>query len=464
MGNVEELLEHIEKLKRELARRETESYCQNQPFAAQKKFLELDCLEALYGGSAGSGKSDALLMAALQYVDRPGYNALILRRTYRDLALPGAIMDRAHEWLRDTDAHWNGIDKCWLFPSGAKLQFGYLDTEVDKYRYQGSQLQAVFFDELTQFQESQYVYLLSRIRRLRGVDIPLRVRSATNPGGLGHDWVKRRFVDEETRESRVFVPAKLADNTFLDQESYRTSLQALDSITRRQLLDGEWVRDLTGLVYRFAEERNGITTLPTGSWQYLLGIDFGIDDHTAFTIVGWRQYDAALYVVESWGRSGIIPSEAAQIVKDLDAKYKFTRIIGDTGGMGKAFTEEMRRRYHIPVQPADKQNKIGYISLLNGQLEESGIKVHTKLAAQLISEWASLPWHASHTKEHDGYPNHCSDATLYAVRAAYSYLEKEAEPVKIEAGSAAHYAQMERALEERAQREWDRQQDDMSYR
>ena len=97
------------------------------------------------------------------------------------------LMDRARDWLGGTQARWNAHDHVWTFPSGASLTFGYLETERDKYRYQSSELQYIGFDELTQFGESQYLYLFSRLRRLAGCKVPLRMRSASNPGGLGHD-------------------------------------------------------------------------------------------------------------------------------------------------------------------------------------------------------------------------------------------------------------------------------------
>src|SRR5258708_27833925 len=98
-------------------------YCPQTPFEKQQIFLSLTGQEALFGGSAGPGKSSALLMAALQYVEVPRYAALLLRRTYADLALPGALMDRAAEWLRPTAARWREPDKTWVFPSGATLSF-----------------------------------------------------------------------------------------------------------------------------------------------------------------------------------------------------------------------------------------------------------------------------------------------------------------------------------------------------
>ena len=109
-----------------------ELYCPHTPFAKQQAFLDLDCREALYGGGAGPGKTDALLMAALQYAHVPGYSALILRRDYPRLALPNSIMDRARQWLYGTPAEWNAQTKAYRFPSGAVLQFGYIDNPDDR--------------------------------------------------------------------------------------------------------------------------------------------------------------------------------------------------------------------------------------------------------------------------------------------------------------------------------------------
>jgi len=149
-------------------------------------------------------------------------------------------MDRSLEWLKETDAHWDGKNFKWTFPSGARLQFGYLKSEQDKYRYQSAAFQYIGFDELTQFTETQYRYLFSRLRRLEGLYVPLRMRSASNPGNIGHDWVKRRFLIEGTEQGRVFIPAKLHENPHLDRENYILSLSELDPITRRQYLDGDW--------------------------------------------------------------------------------------------------------------------------------------------------------------------------------------------------------------------------------
>ncbi len=213
-------------------------FIRQRPTEPQTVFLLSNAKEALFGGAAGGGKSSALLAAALQYVDVPGYSAILFRRTYADLSKPGALMDRANDWLRPTAARWNEVKKVWRFPSGATLSFGHLDHEDDKYDYQGSEFQFIGFDELTHFTRTQYAYLFSRLRRLKGSKIPLRMRAASNPGGIGHEWVFDRFFTN--RKQRVFIPAKLADNPHLDQVEYRTALAELDPVTRRQLEHGDW--------------------------------------------------------------------------------------------------------------------------------------------------------------------------------------------------------------------------------
>jgi predicted phage terminase large subunit-like protein len=225
-------------------------YIPHAPTVPQTVFLLLPNREALYGGAAGGGKSDALLMGALQHVDVPGYSGIIFRRTYKDLALPDAIMDRSDQWLRGTDAKWDGEEHTWRVPSGATLTFGYLEHEADKFRYQGAAFQFVGFDELTQFSLTQYQYLFSRLRRLEGATVPLRMRAASNPGGPGHEWVRQRFLIEGLAKGRVFVPAKLQDNPYLDQAAYLESLSELDSVTRAQLLNGDWTAKPAGNKFR----------------------------------------------------------------------------------------------------------------------------------------------------------------------------------------------------------------------
>jgi predicted phage terminase large subunit-like protein len=262
----------------------------------QAAFLMLDCLEAFYGGAGGGGKSDALLMTGLQYVDVPGYHALIIRRNLPDLAMPNALMDRAHAWLdRRNDARWDEPKKRWTFASGATLTFGYLDGARDIDRYASAEFSFIAVDELTQFSEKQYLDLFARLRapacprcrfhehykqhretahqqrtkHCRGcldlqrqlqntahlpvAHIPLRMRSASNPGNVGHDWVKRRFIARlgAPAGDRLFVPARLDDNPFINREEYVKSLNNLDPVTRERILKGDWeARSSRGVLKR----------------------------------------------------------------------------------------------------------------------------------------------------------------------------------------------------------------------
>lgn len=216
-------------------------FCPEEASITQKVFLRTYALEALFGGAAGGGKSSALLMSALQYVDVPNYSAILFRRTYADLALPGAIMDRFTSWMAPYDeVRWNSNNYTAVFPSGARISFGYLNNSQDYLRYKGAEFQFIGMDEVTEIRESDYRYLFSRLRRPASgplSQVPLRMRAASNPAP---NWVRQRFIVEGRDKGRIFVPSKLTDNPGIDAASYRQSLQALDPIERRRLEEGDW--------------------------------------------------------------------------------------------------------------------------------------------------------------------------------------------------------------------------------
>lgn len=230
-------------------------YIPHTPSVKQWAFLLLDCEEAFFGGAAGGGKSDAILMAALQYVHVPRYAAMILRDTVQNLSLEGALIPRSHEWLGPTDAHWIGDKKKWVFPSQATLSFGYIDGPMDHFNYQSSEQQFIGIDEMAQTRENQALYMFSRLRKLEGMPVPLRFRGASNPPARGQEargaWVKRRYVDPLTREpGAIFIPSRLQDNDYVDKEAYIRNLNKLDPITREQLLNGDWEIQAEGGYFR----------------------------------------------------------------------------------------------------------------------------------------------------------------------------------------------------------------------
>jgi len=232
-------------------------YCPHVPTPKQLAFLLCPRSEAFFGGAAGPGKTDGLLMGALQLVEQPRYSALLLRRTFRQLNQSNSIMNRARQWLANTEAVWKNADKRFTFPSGATITFGNLDSEDDVYQYDSSEFQYIAFDELTSFSERQYTYLFSRLRTTRDNPVPLRMRSASNPGNRGHDWVRTRFMIGQQPEAlqrdfpeRFFLPARIQDNPHIRSQEYLASLANLDAVRRRQLLEGDWEVTPSGNLFR----------------------------------------------------------------------------------------------------------------------------------------------------------------------------------------------------------------------
>jgi len=326
-------------------------------------------------------------MAALQFVDVPGYNALLLRRRFSDLVLPEALMSRAEEWLSGTEARWNGADHIWAFPSGAKLAFGYLEYEKHKYRYQSAAFQFIGFDELSQFTRSQYLYLFSRLRRLEGVYIPLRMRSASNPGDIGHEWVKQRFLVEGLAKGRPFIPAKLDDNPNIDREEYVKSLQELDPVTRARLLKGDWeIRDEGGLFHRswftivdsYPKDARKVRYWDLAATQPKKGSD---PDYTAGAFVAEK--DGVFYIVDI-KRTRQTPQHVESLVKqtaELDKKAVQIFMETEPGSAGKSLVDHYARhvlvgytfRGHkttgskeIRAQPVSSAAEAGNVKLVSG--------------------------------------------------------------------------------------------------
>lgn len=351
-------------------------------------FLSLPDLEAFYGGSAGGGKSESLLMAALQFVHVPGYAAIIFRRTFADLNLPGGLIQRSMEWLMGK-AKWSGANHSWTFPSGATLSFGYLENEQDKYRYQSSEFQYIGFDELTQLSEACYRYLFSRLRKADGLPVPLRVRSASNPGNKGHAWVKRRFISSHGLR---FIPARLADNPHLDQAEYRKSLAQLDHVTRKQLEEGDWDISAGGLLFnrawfeivdavpavgRCVRYWDRAASEPSESYpdpDWTAGLKMMRDAKGVFYIVDVRRFRGRPATVET-----TIKTTASQ-----DGPETTVWLEEDPGQAGKADIEHLVKAlagYGVRVaratadketraRPASAQAEHGNIKLLRGKWNE----------------------------------------------------------------------------------------------
>lgn len=449
-------LDYIRALQERLVELETveRGWCPQTPTEKQKEFLDKTELEVLYGGAAAGGKSSAILIAALQYVDVPGYHAIILRRTFRDLALPGAIMDRAAEWLAGTGATWDKQEKRWTFPSGATLSFGFIDNDRDKYRYASAEFAFIGFDELTQFPEGWYTFMFSRLRKPVTLNVPLRMRAASNPGGVGHRWVKKRFFDRGSRsKNRAFVGAKLEDNPHVSAEEYERSLENLDETTKAQLRNGDWTIVEGGLVLPYLDEVAVIEEAPRTTF-HILAADFGYTDACAFDILGWRLHDKCVYVLEVHKLEGMTPTRSAAFMRDLDERFHFDAMIGDFGGLGKGYAEEAKERFDLPLKAAKKENKRGYLALLADAIAAGKVKIVRARCMPLLEEMDTLPWNEDRSAPEEGFEDHCCDGLLYGWREARSFLEGPEED-KPKPGTPEYYDRpdgYEKAAEERIRR------------
>ena len=232
-----------------------------KPQPTQMEMLRRGEDEVFVGGSAGGGKSEVLVINPLRQVHIPDSRALILPKTYKELE---ELLGKAERYYPKTfpKARFNGSKYTWTFPSGAKIEFGNLEHEKDKYKYQGRAFDTIEFDELTHFQFNEYIYLGSR-NRPNGPGTHVSRMSSGNPGGIGHGWVKDRFVTaakpteriwerveivwpdghvEVQHLSRVFIPSSLFDNKILleNDPAYRARLASMPEKERNALLYGDW--------------------------------------------------------------------------------------------------------------------------------------------------------------------------------------------------------------------------------
>ena len=231
------------------------------PQPRQLAFLERPEDEALYGGAAGGGKSDAIVIEATRQVGIPHYKGLILRKTYPQLT---ELIDKSRSYYSRAfpGARYNASEHTWRFPSGAKIVFGSMQHSSDKLNYQGKAYDFIGFDELTQFSFDEYIYLISR-NRPNGPGTRCYMRATANPGGIGHGWVKNRFITaaqpmttiwdkRQVRKpdgelytkwmSRIFVPSSVFDNQALlaNDPAYLARLASLPEAERKALLYGDW--------------------------------------------------------------------------------------------------------------------------------------------------------------------------------------------------------------------------------
>jgi len=376
--------------------------------------------EALYGGAAGGGKSDCAIAEALRQVHIPHYRGLILRKTYPQLS---EMVDRSREIYLPSfpDAKYNEQKHSWTFPSGAKIYFGAMQHTKDRTNYQGKRYDFIDFDELTHFTWDEYSYLFSR-NRPNGPGTRCYIRAQANPGGIGHGWVKERFISpappmtpiyedvkiifpdgksEIRRQSRVFVPSSIFDNKILmeNDPDYITRLASLPENEKRALLYGDW-DSFSGQVFTewrnnpdgYATRKNTHVINPfkiPSSWKIYRGFDFGYSRPFS---VGWYavDHDGRLYRIrELYGCTGTPnegvrwePAEIARQIKrieneDINLKGKYVYGIADPSIFDESRGESvavMMERQGIFFEKADNTRVAGKMQMHNRlAFDENGI-------------------------------------------------------------------------------------------
>jgi hypothetical protein len=267
----------------------------------QEEFLRRVEFEAGYGGAKGGGKSDAINMGASEQTHHPKYHGIIFRRTYGELQ---DLIDRARAVYHQVGARWNEQKKRFTFPSGARITYAYCEDVGDEDRYLGREYTYMGFDQLEQMTELQYTKLIS-CARTSVAGLRVMVRSSFNPGGVGHMFVRRRFVDlgpyqpyvdPETGLSRVFIPARVYDNPILmrnDPGYVQRLLNIPDPALRRALLEGDFNVFAGQFFAEWRDELHVVEVrdefpIPEG-WGRSAGLDWGYDPHPG--VVEWAAYD-----------------------------------------------------------------------------------------------------------------------------------------------------------------------------
>lgn len=430
-------------------------YIPHTPFLQQIAFLLLNCKDAFYGGSVGGGKSDALLMAALQYVDVPGYNALLLRDSYANLIKPEGLRYRADEWLAGTDAKWDGDMKAYIFPSSATLSFGYLDGPRDHFQYQGPAYQFIGIDEMVGVREHQALSLFTRMRKRKAKSylddlkkmpkfkhfsleeleiyyklyqsIPIRFRGASNPPirdqlerGL---WVKGRYVDPKTREDgTIFIPSKLNDNPHVDKKDYIETMKVglkTDPITLRQLLDGDWEIQAKGNMFdRSWFELVDASPAQANRVRYwdMAATEAKKGKEPAYTcgvlLAEWN----GVYYIEDVVRFRKEPSRVEKYIRqvaDLDGTEITIWQEQEPGSSGKIVIDHYRR--NVLPEFSFKEDKV------SGNKSERAAPFATQCEAGNV-KIIKAKWNVEFLKEAELFPNSQFKDQIDAVSGAWSKL------------------------------------------
>ena len=401
----------------------------------QEDFLAAGETDVLYGGAAGGGKSYAMLVDPLRYAHRPAHRGLIIRRSMPELR---ELIDKSRELYPKAfpGCKYKEVEKLWNFPSGAKIEFGFLERDADVYRYQGQAYSWIGFDEITHLPtEFAWNYLASRLRTTDSEITPY-MRCTANPGGSGATWVKKRYIDPApSHESfighdgltRKFIPARLQDNPFLAKDGrYEKMLQALPPTQRQQLLEGNWDVAEGAAFTEFVPQLHVITPfeIPV-HWERVKGIDYGYASESACIWGAVDPSDGTLIIYRELYRKGLLGTELAEMITEMEAPDPFsvqgvldTACWSRTGTTGPTIGETLQRAGH-KLRRADKNRIQGKIQIHEYlKVMQSGrprIQLFNT-CPNLIRELQSIPLDKRNPEDVDTHaPDHAYDALRYLI-------------------------------------------------
>ena len=401
----------------------------------QTEFLAAGEKDVLYGGAAGGGKSFAMIVDPLRYCHKKAHRALILRRSMPELR---EMIDKSRELYPQAfpGAKFREVEKLWNFPSGAKVEFGFLERDADVYRYQGQAYSWIGFDEITHLPtEFSWNYLASRLRTT-DPEIQTYLRCTANPGGVGATWVKRRYIEpSESNTSftgtdgltRKFIPAKLADNPYLANDGvYEQMLKSLPPIQRRQLLKGNWEVAEGAAFVEFDPNVHVITPFQLLiAWARVKGIDYGYASESSCL---WGTIDinaGTLIIYRELYKKGLTGEELGAIIGDMELVDPFsvpgvldTAAWAKTGTTGPTVGEALVRAGH-KLRRADKNRIQGKIQIHEFlKVRENGrpkLQIFNT-CPNLIRELQSIPLSKTNPEDVDTHASdHAYDALRYMI-------------------------------------------------
>jgi len=401
----------------------------------QTEFLAAPERDVLYGGAAGGGKSYAMLVDPLRYAHKKEHRALILRRSMPELR---ELIDKSRELYPKAfpGCKFREVEKLWNFPSGAKVEFGFLERDADVYRYQGQAYSWIGFDEITHLPtEFAWNYLASRLRTT-DPDIETYLRCTANPGGVGAHWVKKRYVnpvDPNTSFigkdglSRKFIPARLDDNPYLAEDGrYEEMLKALPPIQRRQLLEGNWDVAEGAAFVEFDPAVHVIAPfiLPI-VWERVKGIDYGYTSESCCLWGAVDRTDGTLIIYRELYRKNLTGLNLGRIITEMEVEDPFsvpgvldTSAWARTGTTGPTVGETLQQIGH-KLRRADKNRIQGKIQIHEYLRVRNNGRPRLQIfnnCPNLIRELQSIP--LSKTKPEDVDTNasdHAYDALRYLI-------------------------------------------------